>query len=452
MSGKYQTYQELHDSGIEWLGEIPKHWDVEKLKFFTSIQPSNVDKKTKEGELPVQLCNYTDVYYNDRIDESLEFMIASATEEQIEKFALKVGDIIITKDSEDPSDIAIPAYVPNDFPGVVCGYHLAMIRPNELSYGSFIKRVFESGYARAYFCTRSNGLTRYGLGTYPLSNVFYPKPPREEAEQIANFLDHETAKIDTLIDKQQQLIKLLKEKRQAVISHAVTKGLNPDAPMKDSGVEWLGEVPEHWEIKRFKNLFRIRKKIVGSLGHDVLSITQKGIKVKDTESGEGQLSMDYSKYQIVKIGDYAMNHMDLLTGFVDVSQHEGVTSPDYRVFTLEDKFSSKDYFLYLLQMGYINKLFYPFGQGAAHIGRWRLPTEAFYEFLAPYPPKDEQQMIADYIEKTLSQIDRLESKAVDVTTLMKERRTALISAAVTGKIDVRNWQPEQSETRMEATA
>ncbi|CAK2132137.1 type I restriction enzyme, S subunit [Vibrio crassostreae] len=265
-------------------------------------------------------------------------------------------------------------------------------------------------------------------------------PSDYEQQKIANFLDYETAKIDILITKQEKLIKLLKEKRQAVISHAVTKGLNPDAPMKDSGVEWLGEVPEHWDLKRFKHLFKIRKRIAGQTGYDILSITQKGIKVKDITSGEGQLSMDYSKYQLVYQGDYAMNHMDLLTGFVDISSHNGVTSPDYRVFTLEHKLSEPSYYLRLLQMGYLDKLFYPLGQGAAHIGRWRLPTEAFNEFIAPCPPSEEQKEISDYIDKNHRKIDSLLEKAQGAIILMKERKAALISAAVTGKIDVRDWQ------------
>ncbi len=207
--------------------------------------------------------------------------------------------------------------------------------------------------------------------------------------------------------------------------------------MKDSGVEWLGEVPEHWRVKKVKYLFEIQKRISGELGYPILSITQKGIKVKDTESGKGQLSMDYSKYQFVEVGDFAMNHMDLLTGFVDISKHHGVTSPDYRVFTARDKNLVTQYFLYLFQIGYINKIFYGFGQGSSQFGRWRLPTDQFENFYFPYPSLETQQEIADYLDKKLSQMDKLEVKSNQAITLLKERRTALISAAVTGKIDVR---------------
>jgi type I restriction enzyme S subunit len=200
---------------------------------------------------------------------------------------------------------------------------------------------------------------------------------------------------------------------------------------KDLGIEWLGKVPQHWKINRFKNIFQIRKRIAGKLGFDILSITQKGIKIKDTESGDGQLSMDYSKYQLVYKDDFAMNHMDLLTGFVDISKYYGVTSPDYRVFSLEDKASNKRYCLYLLQLCYIAKIFYPLGQGAANIGRWRLPAEAFNEFVAPTPALDEQEKIANFLDHETAKIDTLIEKQQQLIKLLKEKRQAVISHAVT---------------------
>src|ERR1700681_438760 len=150
------------------------------------------------------------------------------------------------------------------------------------------------------------------------------------------------------------------------------------ANYKDSGVEWLRDVREHWDIRRVRWLCEIKKRIAGELGYDVLSITQQGVRIKDLESNDGQLSMDYSKYQFVEVGDFAMNQMDLLTGYVDVSPVHGVTSPDYRVFTIRDPaIGHHKYLLYLFQMGYKNRIFYAYGQGSSQLGRWRLPTEQF---------------------------------------------------------------------------
>ncbi len=212
----------MKDSGIEWLEEVPEHWEVKKLKFVARIQPSNVDKKSKENEKEVLLCNYTDVYYNEEITADLSLMKATASDVQIRKFTLKRGDTIITKDSEDPNDIAVPAYVPQDLEGVVCGYHLALLRPGKGTCGGYLKRVMDTQYARSVFATRANGITRYGLGTYAISNFILPLPPLEEQKQIAAFLDKETTKIDTLIEKCETAIELLKERRPALIAAAVT--------------------------------------------------------------------------------------------------------------------------------------------------------------------------------------------------------------------------------------
>ena len=132
-----------------------------------------------------------------------------------------------------------------------------------------------------------------------------------------------------------------------------------------SGADWLGEIPKHWSAARVKTLFEVQKRIAGELGHDVLSVTQQGLKVRDTDSNDGQLSMDYSKYQLVEPDDFVMNHMDLLTGYVDLSRFHGVTSPDYRVFTARKKTLSLRFFLYLFQNGYQRRIFYAFGQGAS---------------------------------------------------------------------------------------
>lgn len=204
------------------------------------------------------------------------------------------------------------------------------------------------------------------------------------------------------------------------------------AEYKDSGVDWMGAIPKEWSISRLKYIFTIRKRIAGTLDFDVLSITQRGIKVKDTESGDGQLSMNYSKYQLVYEGDFAMNHMDLLTGYVDISKFEGVTSPDYRVFTIDDlkKFNSQ-YYLYLLQMGYKQKLFFHLGQGSSHLGRWRLPTEAFNEVEYPIPSLNEQSQIANFLDHETSKIDTLIAKQEKLIELLKEKRQAVISHAVT---------------------
>lgn len=208
--------------------------------------------------------------------------------------------------------------------------------------------------------------------------------------------------------------------------------ISPYKRYKDSEVEWLSDVPQEWKIRRVKRLFEIKKRISGVEGYDVLSITQQGIKVKDTESGDGQLSMDYSKYQFVEVGDFAMNHMDLLTGYVDISSVFGVTSPDYRVFSIRNPKECFDrYYLYLFQAGYKNKIFYAFGQGSSQLGRWRFPTEQFNSFELPCPSIQEQKQIAAFLDYETTKIDLLLSEQQRLIELLNLKRQAVISHAVT---------------------
>src|SRR5208282_5079043 len=246
-------YPEYKASGVKWFGHIPAHWQVHKLQHAAGFHARNVDKKTEEGQTPVRLCNYVDVYYNDRITATLDFMRASATTEEMRKFLLRFGDVCVTKDSEEWNDIAVAAFVAEDIPNLLCGYHLALVRPHaNRMLGTFLARAFSARGINDQFRVEANGITRFGLGAGALCCGYFPVPPLVEQCAIAAFLDRETARIDGLVAKKERLIALLQEKRTALISHAVTKGLNSNAPMKDSGVEWLGQIPAHWECMAVK--------------------------------------------------------------------------------------------------------------------------------------------------------------------------------------------------------
>ncbi|MBC8385757.1 MAG: restriction endonuclease subunit S, partial [Candidatus Cloacimonetes bacterium] len=246
-----KKYDKYKDSGIEWLGEIPVPWDVKKLKYVANANPSNIDKKSKEDEQDIFLCNYIDVYKNDFINSEIPFMKSTASKSQIEKFILKKGDVIATKDSETPDDIGNPALVLEDFKEVACGYHLTHIKPKAIN-GGYLFRYLKSQFIKSYFEVAANGITRYGLGVNSFNSTPILIPPVEEQTAIANFLDRKTAEIHNLITRKEKLLKLYDEEKTAIINEAVTKGINPNVKMKDSGVEWLGEIPEHWEVKKLR--------------------------------------------------------------------------------------------------------------------------------------------------------------------------------------------------------
>jgi type I restriction enzyme S subunit len=216
-------HAKMKPSGIPWLGEIPENWEVRRLKQVALTRFSSVDKHTVEGEQPVRLCNYTDVYYNDTITPALDFMEATATPEEARKFALKKGDVLVTKDSEEWNDIAVSAYVDSNLEGVLCGYHLAQVRgkPDRMD-GKYLFRAFSARGINDQFRVEATGITRYGLGKYGLDNGLFPVPPLQEQFSIAAFLDRETGRIDTMIAKVNKSIDLLREYRVALISAAVT--------------------------------------------------------------------------------------------------------------------------------------------------------------------------------------------------------------------------------------
>lgn len=222
-------------------GELPKGWHLDRLKFFCTVRNSNVDKKISEAEQPIRLCNYTDVYYNDRITSDLEFMEGSATTEEIDRFKLKACQVILTKDSESWLDIGIPALVTEDMPNVICGYHLAVIDPGTELCGAFLAWLCRAEPLNDQFKLGANGVTRFGLGQYPLKNAFIAVPPLETQRRIARFLDDKTARIDLLIEQmtgRSKLVKnqidgkslcgLLLEYRGALITAAVTGQLDTE--------------------------------------------------------------------------------------------------------------------------------------------------------------------------------------------------------------------------------
>lgn len=421
-------------------------WKFVKLKYLSQVQFSSVDRKTSTDEINVRICHYPQAYKNEFITNTTSLSSGTCSQNEYDNYSLKRGQIILTKDSESADDIGIPAYVKEDIDNAVCGYHLAMIETDGELDPEFLFRYLQSSEVMAYYEQNSNGVTRFGLGKPTIESLRIPIPEIEEQLRVASFLNHKTTIIDELIQKNERLLVLLAEQRKAIINEAVTKGLDPNAKMKDSGVDWIGEIPKNWGSIKLRRLFNINKRIAGTLGYDVLSVTQNGLKVKDLVNLQGQHSMDYTKYQIVEPGDFVMNHMDLLTGYVDLSDQLGVTSPDYRVFTKQTESVHNDFYLFIFQLCYKRKIFYGLGRGVSDMGRWRLPANEFNDFKLPMPPFDEQVEIANYLHDKTSTINKIIDSLIILNKKLTELRLSLISEAVTGKIDLREWSSEQKAT------
>jgi type I restriction enzyme S subunit len=212
----------MKNSGTKWLGNVPEHWEVKKLKYVANCFPSNVDKHSLEDEKEVRLCNYTDVYKNDFITNNMELMIATAKDDQIQKFALKKGDVIITKDSETADDIANPALVIEDLENVICGYHLSIMRPYSKLKGEYLLRALQCKPINVQFELCSNGVTRVGLGVADMKKAQIPLPPIEEQNDISSFIQSELNTINKTISTIEKEITLVEEYKTALIAEAVT--------------------------------------------------------------------------------------------------------------------------------------------------------------------------------------------------------------------------------------
>jgi len=242
----YPTYK---SSGAPGLGQVPAHWEVLRTRNVVDMKVSNVDKHSKEGELPVRLCNYVNVYKNGRITENLSFMRATATFEEVVRFRLEIDDVLITKDSETWNDIGIPALVEYVADDLVCGYHLALLRPRKkVLNGSYLWRALQSSVIAYHFHVGATGVTRYGLSQESIKSLVLTVPPKDEQTAIARYLDHVDRKIHHYIRAKKKLIRLLNEQNQSIIHGAVTRGLDPNARLKPSQSRWFPVLPAHWSV------------------------------------------------------------------------------------------------------------------------------------------------------------------------------------------------------------
>lgn len=268
-------------------------------------------------------------------------------------------------------------------------------------------------------------------------NMKLPHIALDKQIDIASTLNHTLKKIDESIHKHQLAINKISEYKKGIISSCLNIGINY-AFLQETNNRYFPNIPINWQMTKLKYIFTINKRIAGEEGHTVLSITQRGIIPKDLSKNEGQIAQSYANYQIVHEGDFAMNHMDLLTGWVDISQYEGVTSPDYRVFTLNDtENNNPKYFLYIMQMCYFNRIFYNMGAGVSELGRWRLQATPFREFKVPVPPIDEQNEIVKFLDEKCTKADEAIKRQEMAIEKLEEYRKSIIYHAVTGKIDCR---------------
>jgi type I restriction enzyme S subunit len=417
---------------------------MKALRRLVTIRSSNVDKIMEEGEEIVRLCNYVDVYYNDRITGDVEFSEGSAKPQEITKFGLRADDVVITKDSETPDDIAVPALVDPSAEGIVCGYHLAILRPNPSEIiGPFLFWSLKAKPTREAFGLAAQGVTRYGLTLNGIGSVSIPVPDLATQEAIAAFLDRETARIDKLIAKKERQVELLHKRAKQAVAELVTGATVEGMATVETGLDHIPRIPAHWSLLRAGHLFHeVAEPNTDDL--PVLSVSiHTGISDRhlDDEERDRKVNLieDRSSYKCVRPGYLAYNMMRAWQGAVGVSTVDGAVSPAYVVARPTRDLHSLYYQFLLRTPPFIEQM----RQGSKGITdfRLRLYWEQFRLIMLPVPPLEEQRHIAAEAERELAHADEVAARIVRSVALLREHRAALITAAVAGQIDIRENLP-----------
>ncbi|EHV1354138.1 restriction endonuclease subunit S [Vibrio cholerae] len=445
MTGRYKAYPEYKNSAHKWLGDIPSHWNIWGAKrIFSSVRVAAKD--TDEQLAASQKYGV--------IPQSLMMQLNSAKV----MLALKGTDSFrhVDKDNFVISLRSFEGGIEHSaYEGCVSPAY-TVLKASQHIYYAFYKYLLKCEPFVAELQSSTDSL-RDGksISFEQFGAIYLPYFDYEEQQKIANFLDHETAKIDTLITKQEKLIELLKEKRQAVISHAVTKGLNPNAPMKDSGVEWLGEVPEHWVVAQLK--FNTKLMQTGPFGSQLHAedYVEGGVPLINPAhmiNGEivpdPQVSVDadtqdrLSRHKLAEGDIIFARRGELGRCAVVTDQQVGwICGTGSLKATLNERLIPEYAYLLITSNGVVAELSLE-SKGSTMDN---LNTETLGKIRTPVPPVHEQRAILSYVDEVSGKYKHLVDLAENAIGLMKERKTALISAAVTGKIDVRHFVTEQGQ-------
>ena len=418
--------REMKESGIAWIGAMPRAWKMNTIaQIFLQVKCKNTGLQEK---------NLLSLSYGKVKRKSID-TVEGLLPESFDGYNIIEKDDIVLRLTDLQNDHTSLRVGLAEERGIITSAYLTIRNRSNFCPKYLYYYLHSFDIAKGFYGMGAG--VRQGLNWDGVKWLKILAPSVPEQERIAAFLDAECAEIDAVLEKTRASIEEYKKLKQAVITQAVTKGVRGDRPMKDSGSVWFEEIPCNWVMKRIKYLFHIKKDIAGKEGYTVLSITQRGIQPKDLSKNEGQIAANYSQYQLLAPGDFAMNHMDLLTGWVDISKYSGVTSPDYRVFVLDDtEKTDSSYYLYLMQMCYFNRIFYGLGQGVSGMGRWRLQADKFLNFPVVVPPVDEQKEIASYLNEKCSGIEVMIAKKQQYLTEIENYKKSLIYEYVTGKKEV----------------
>ena len=442
-----KVYSSYKDSGVEWIGEIPSHWNLSKLKYHTKIISSSIDKKYHESFDKYPIIHYNDIVKNKKIGLHQVVNFGYCSEQQFDSFKVLKGDLIVTKDSMDINNVCDSSIIIENLEMCVFGYHLtkfsvksSRLIPNYLFY------YFNNPMIKKFYLINSNGTTIIGVGKSTFENTPINLPPKETQTQIVLFLDNKTRKIDDLIKKTKKKIALLKEKRTALINTLVTKGLNPHVKMKDSGVEWIGKIPIHWETVKLKytikkrpnnGIFKKREEFgdgvplvnVGDLFNKNNFINKNKLdKVRVDES-------ELEKYEVQNFDVFFVRSSLKLEGIGVSSMIDNIQEPTvfecHIIRVIPEQRTINPYYFNFFLNSYLSR------NRLISISQTVTMTTISQEHITSLeiliPPNIEQTQTVKYLDEKTQKIDLSIEKESKRIKLLKEYRSALIAEVVTGK-------------------
>lgn len=449
----FPRYPAYKDSGVEWLGEVPQNWSVYSLKRTVDGCVNGLWGDEPDGENDIAVIRVADFERSFSTVGLDKLTYRSITRKERQSRLIKSGDLLIEKSGGgEKTLVGCVVLFTHEFDAITSNF-VARLRPLAEFDSQFLCYAFGNLYhGRVNYPSvkQVTGIQNLDAESYLQERFCFPA--RVEQTQIARFLDHETARIDALIEEQQRLIELLKEKRQAVISHAVTKGLDPAVPLKDSGVEWLGEVPAHWVVAGLKWYWSVT-----DCKHITAEFVDEGIPLASIREVQSRyVALDNAKQttevfyrqlieggRVLVAGDLIFSRNATVGEVAQVADWHPPFAMGQDVCVLKKQYEwlSSDYLQAALRSPVVMVQLDNLMIGSTFK---RVNVEDIRGIIVPMPPQGEQKIIAEYLIEKTEMFNSMLGEAQNTIALLQERRSALISAAVTGKIDVRGWQPPVS--------
>lgn len=426
--------RKMKDSGIEWIGEIPEGWEISKVSYFYEVQLGKMLQPQKKSETDTEelyLCA-ANVGKNSLSLDTLKTMWFSQTEKH--QFDLKEGDLLVV----EGGDVASCAIIETPVRNLFFQNALHRVRPLHNESVAFLRYWLMTAKSYGYIDLICNKATIAHFSKEKFIALPIPVIPQDIQSKIVSFLDLECKQIDDLLSKSRSSIEEYKKLKQAVITQAVTKGVRGEREMKDSGVEWVGEIPAEWSVQRIKTIFSIRneRNYLPLEQVNLISLyTDKGVvQYCDIEKTTGNKASNADGYKKVYPNDMIVNIILCWMGAIGQSNYAGVTSPAYDVYVPSSKIECKFYHYYFRTLGFSGDC-YKNGRGIMAM-RWRTYSDQFRSIKVVVPPLEEQKEIVGYLDAKCAEIDKLIAKKEQLVKELESYKKSLIYEVVTGKREV----------------